>query len=238
MKKIPTLTLFFLLLTKAPAQPSQECVVLLHGLARTKDSFTKFEKVLSEKGYTVFNIDYESRKYPIQKLVQQIFKPNLIEDSKCTYLHFVTHSMGGIIVRYYLSQHNLPNLGKVVMLGPPNQGSEVVDYLKNVSLFQWINGPAGSELGTDSLSVPKLLDSAHFQLGIIAGSLSINWINSLLIPGKDDGKVSVESTKLNGMKDHITLATTHPMMMKNKEVIRQTLYFLRNGKFDSYTNGK
>ena len=104
------------------------------------------------------------------------------------------------------------------MLGPPNKGSEVVDKLGNIPGFYWLNGKAGLQLSTDSDSVPNKLGSADFDLGIIAGTKSINWILSSLIPGKDDGKVSIERTKLNGMNDHITVATSHPFMMKNKKV--------------------
>ena len=118
------------------------------------------------------------------------------------------------------------------MLAPPNQGSEVVDKLGWLFLFKWINGPAGNELGTDKNSTPNKLGPANFPVGIIAGDRSINWINSLLIPGRDDGKVSVERTKLAGMSDHIVIHATHPFIMQNREVIRQTIQFLRSGNFD------
>ncbi len=139
--------------------------------------------------------------------------------------------MGGILVRQYLSQHRLNQLGRVVMLGPPNQGSQVVDKLRDWSVFRWFNGPAGVELGTDMASVPKTLGAAEFELGIIAGSRSINWLLSTLLPGPNDGKVTVESTKLAGMTDHLVLPVTHPLMMRHPDVIRQTLYFLQHGEF-------
>ncbi len=147
-------------------------------------------------------------------------------------INFVTHSLGGILVRSYLARHSIPELGRVVMLAPPNQGSEVVDKLGRLFLFKWINGPAGNELGTDATSMPNKLGPANFPVGIIAGDRSINWINSLLIPGSDDGKVSIERTKLAGMSDHLVIHTTHPFIMQNREVIRQTIQFLRTGGFD------
>ena len=144
----------------------------------------------------------------------------------------MTHSLGGILVRSYLARHEISNLGRVMMLGPPNQGSEVVDKLGSWWLFQKLNGPAGNELGTGPDSTPNKLGAANFCLGIIAGDRSINWINSLLIPGPDDGKVSVERTKLAGMTDHIVIHATHPFLMRNRSVINQTIYFLENGAFE------
>jgi hypothetical protein len=134
-------------------------------------------------------------------------------------------------VRAYLSGHNCERLGRVVMLGPPNRGSEVVDRLRGWSLFKKVNGPAGQELGTDPASVPNRLGPVTFELGVIAGDRSINWINSGMIEGPDDGKVSVERTKVDGMKEHIIIHTTHPMMMKNRHVIRAVLTFLQFGTF-------
>jgi uncharacterized alpha/beta hydrolase family protein len=209
-----------------------ECVILLHGLARTSSSFETLSNTLTAKGYKTFNVDYESRKFDIATLANQAIDPTLKQTAECEKIHFVTHSMGGILVRQYLKSRTIAKLGKVVMLGPPNHGSEVVDQLKNWSIFQYINGPAGSELGTDSLSTPNQLGRPSFELGIIAGDRSINWINSLMIDGPDDGKVSVNSTKLVGMSDHIVIHTTHPMMMDNKEVIKQVLWFLVHGKFE------
>lgn len=117
------------------------------------------------------------------------------------------------------------------MLGPPNQGSQVVDTLRNFPGYQWINGPAGMQLGTDPESVPLLLGRADFELGIIAGTKSINLILSTLLPSPDDGKVSVENTKLEGMRDHIAIPVSHPFLMKDAPAIQQTIYFLRHGNF-------
>ena len=146
-------------------------------------------------------------------------------------INFVTHSLGGILVRQYLSNHEIPNLKRVVMLGPPNQGSEVVDKMKKFPGFHFINGDAGMQLGTGELSIPNQLGKAEFDVGIVAGTRSINWILSWIIPSTDDGKVSVERTKLEGMNDHIEMKVTHPFMMKNDEVIAQVVHYLKNGTF-------
>ncbi len=209
---------------------NDECVILLHGLARSANSMNVIEKRLLGEGYHVININYPSRDYSIEELAEQVFTVALLEcgDRK---VNFVTHSMGGILVRQYLSKHKINQLNKVVMLGPPNNGSEVVDKLINTPGFSFINGDAGMQLGTSKFSVPNKLGSADFNLGIIAGNRSVNWFLSTLIPDKDDGKVSVKSTKLDGMNDHIEMETTHPFMVRNEKVIDQIIFYLKTGSF-------
>jgi pimeloyl-ACP methyl ester carboxylesterase len=193
----------------------------------------RMEQALSKCGYHVLNVDYPSRTASIEKLSEEAIGPAVAvcQTNGATKIHFVTHSLGGILVRSYLQRHTIPNLGRVVMLGPPNQGSEVVDKLGSWWFFKKLNGPAGNELGTDKNSTPNQLGPANFCLGVIAGDRSINWINSLLIPGPDDGKVSVERTRLAGMADHRVIHAAHPFLMRNQTAIRQTIQFLRTGKF-------
>lgn len=209
-----------------------DCMILLHGLARSSSSMSKMEKALIEAGYHVVNADYPSRKNNIQTLAKDTVPKAISQCAGNEYIHFVTHSMGGILVRQYLSQKRIENLKHVVMLGPPNQGSEVVDKIKNVPGFKALNGPAGLQLGTDDKSVPNSLGPATFNLGIIAGNRTMNPIMSLMLPNPDDGKVSVARTKLEGMNDHITMPVTHTFMMKNKKVIAQVLHFLEHDEFD------
>lgn len=208
-----------------------DCVVLLHGLARTAGAMKTLESRLLDEGYSVVNIGYPSRDHNIEYLAGNELPKSLSLCGKANKIHFVTHSMGGIILRQYLSQHELPELGRVVMLGPPNQGSEVVDKLANAPGFKWLNGPAGLQLGTSEESIPNKLGAVNFDLGVIAGNWSINWGLSMLIPGEDDGKVSVERSKIEGMNHHLVMPVTHPFMMKNKKVINQVVNYLREGSF-------
>jgi len=207
------------------------CAILLHGLARSASSFDKMAASLSQVGYRVINVDYPSRKQPVESLVSA-YVSKAVAECKGETTHFVTHSMGGILVRYYLANHSLENPGKVVMLSPPNKGSEVVDKLGNIPGFYAFNGPAGQQLGTADDSLPNQLGPVDYPVGVITGNRSINLILSMLIPGDDDGKVSVERAKLAGMADFLVLPHTHPMIMNSDEVIRQTHYFLINGSFD------
>lgn len=218
-----------------PPAADNEAVILLHGLARTADAMQPMADFLQQRGYTVINQDYPSREYPVEELTEMTV-PQAISKARqqgASKIHFVSHSMGGILVRQYLSQNQQPDLGRVVMLGPPNQGSEVVDKLRSLAPFRWLNGPAGQQLGTGEDSLPLQLGPTTFDVGIIAGDFSINLMLSQLIPGPDDGKVSVERSKLEGMRDHIVMPYSHPLMMRREAVMEQTLSYLKTGQFNS-----
>jgi triacylglycerol lipase len=219
---------------KAPTSIATERVVLLHGMCRTASSMRPMQRALEEAGFEVLNIGYPSRTATIEELSESVVGPLFDgqEDSSAGRIHFVTHSLGGILVRQYAANHPEARIGNVVMLAPPNRGSEVVDRIGPWRVFSLINGPAGRQLGTGVDSVPNRLGPANFNAGVIAGRYTINWINSLMIEGPDDGKVSVERTKLEGMADHLVVAATHPMIMRNREAIAQTIEFLRHGKFN------
>lgn len=232
---IPTLYITF----SATAEVKKnECVVLLHGLNRSKQSMLLMAKHLENKGYLTVNQNYDSA----NKTISEIAKSDVTGAVKTCQtkapqinnlkIHFVTHSLGGIVVRQYLQENNLPKNSRLVMLGPPNKGSELSDYFIDVELFKWLNGEAGTSLTTDKKSIPNTLKPVDIEVGIIAGTVSFNPFFSYILPESDDGKVTIESTKLPEMNDFIVMNTSHTFMMMNPFVMDQVSTFIESGEFN------
>lgn len=216
-----------------PGTNGHECVVLLHGLNRSMRAMDEMADALHEAGYTTANTDYPSQLGPIEEIAPLAVDAGL-RDCRLTgagRIHFVTHSLGGILLRYRQQQAPIPDLGRVVMLGPPNQGSEVIDEYRDWGGAEVFTGPAGLQLGTDEDSIPAQLGPVDFELGIIAGVGSINPWMSAVLPGMDDGKVTVESTRVVGMADFMIVDSSHRYLMNSETVIRNTIAFLQTGAF-------
>jgi len=214
---------------------NDECVFLVHGLGRTKNSMMLMKHHLKKEGYRVVSFSYDSRHLSVDRAVQKLeaaVSNELHKASPPAKLHFVTHSLGGILTRKIFEFGTPEQLGRVVMLAPPNKGSELPDKLGKISLYKKVTGPAGMELGTGEDAYPAKLGTINFELGVIAGDRSLNPFYSSLVKGKDDGKVSVESTKIAGMSDFLVMHTSHTWIMNRKAVRKQVVYFLSKGRFD------
>jgi hypothetical protein len=192
------------------------------------------KRALERSGYLVANVDYPSRDYEIEELAPMAVGDGLAQcaaNSGTSMVHFVTHSLGGILVRVYLAENTIDNLGRVVMLAPPNQGSVAVDELVQIPGFDWLNGPAGYQLGKGPESVPLSLAVPHFDFAVIAGDRSIDPITSAVLPDPDDGRVSVSDTRLEGMRDFAVVPVSHAMIMQDRQVIRLVRNYLAYGSF-------
>jgi triacylglycerol lipase len=193
------------------------------------------QEALSREGYHTVNLNYPSTRKNIETIAEENFPQALdgCQQFSPTAVHFVTHSLGGIIIRKALKENRPAKLGRVVMLSPPNRGSTLVDVLKDWWLYGWLNGPAGQQLSTAADSLPNRLGPANYPVGIITGdryAFFDAWL-SRLIPGVDDGKVSVERTKLDGMTDFLVVHETHPFIMNSEYVQSETIHFLKHGIF-------
>ncbi len=212
-----------------------ECVVLLHGMGRTSRSMDKMQNRLAAEGYHTVNLDYPSTSKMIEQIAESHF-PEAYEQClqfEPSSIHFVSHSLGGIVLRTVFKDQKPEKPGRVVMLSPPNQGSVAADKLKEWWLYRWLYGPAGQQLTTDDDSHPNQLGPVDYPVGIITGDryYFFDFWLSRMIPGIDDGKVSVENARVDGMSDFLVVHETHPFIMEADYVLSETVYFLQNGKF-------
>ena len=208
-------------------------VLLLHGIAAGVRSTRTIEHAVTAAGYDALNLAYPSCRLPLRDLVRLVHA--------CRHwtgrdgggrLHLLTYSMGGLLARAAIAQDRPPDLGRVVMLGPPNNGSEIADLLVGFLPYRRIFGPAGAELVTGrSPGLVRLLGEVDYPLGIIAGDRFLDPLGWLLIPKPNDGRVSVERTRLPGMADHVTLHASHHGLVRDRRAIGHAIGFLRDGGF-------
>ncbi|MDE5452414.1 alpha/beta fold hydrolase [Bradyrhizobium sp. CSA112] len=217
----------------ASADATRDGVILLHGISRTARSFRRMKTAIEAAGLTALNLDYASRRRALEALAEDIH-PSIqrFADGVAGSVHFVCHSMGGLLARVYIARHRPQRLGRIVMIGTPNSGSEIADRLKNFGPYRTFFGPAGQQLGTQrDAAIEALFPPVDYPVGIIAGNRSIYPIASAFLPKPHDGRVSVANTRLDGMTGHIVIGASHPWLVRNRVAIEQTIAFVRTGSF-------
>lgn len=218
----------------SPPPDGAESVIVVHGLGRTPASMTILVSRLKSAGFRVVSFGYPSTSEPMEDLVDRLeAEVELCCGDEADKVHFVTHSMGGVLVWSYLGQQPEAHRGRVVMLSPPSQGSELVDSFADSPLLQSLVGPAGSQLGTDSTAISSRLGPIRFELGIVTGDRSLSPLGSWLIPGPDDGKVGVDRARVDGAADFMVVPATHTFIMNRRDVAEEVVSFLRQGRFGS-----
>jgi len=219
-----------LVLAQSPADEGLDCVVLLHGLGRSARAMNFIEQQLQQQGYLTVNPSYPSTSADIDTLAEQhvgaaVEQCRLYAPAR---IHFVTHSMGGILARQYLQRHPLPAGSRMVMLSPPNHGSALIDKWRELPLFGLLLGPAALQLATDSPKLRELRPLA-LDIGIITGDGGNNgWLG---LDGRHDNAVTVDSARLAEMRDFLVVPTNHVAIRRNETVLSQTLDFLVHGRF-------
>lgn len=215
-----------------PDKHKDECVVLVHGLRANSSFMEELENALVDSGYRVLSVDYPSSQYKIQALADTAIGTALMMcGSCCDTVHFIGHSMGNTLIHYYLQKTRPGKVHRIVMIAPVNQGTELINRLEWIPGFATLNSPAGMQLGCGPDRFLQSLSPLPHDIGIIAGNRTINPIASLIIPGKDDGRVSIEHTKMQGMDDFILVPSNHHWIVKKDSTVRSALRFIQHGHF-------
>ena len=215
--------------------PAREAVVVLHGVAINPCFTARLARLIAAAGYEVHNLDYPSKTVPLPELGPRWLAAKLAELGldRASKLHFVTHSMGGLIVRGFLAVHRPANLGRVVTIVPPHHGSAVSDKLRRLPIIWRIIGRNLGALGTGPDAYWRTLPQrADFELGVIAGSFALNPLGWFLLTRPNDGTVAESSTRLDGMTDHLTLPSNHTLILFRRRTAMQAIAFLRTGRFE------
>ena len=235
-KKLQSIVFFLFIFALFPniSEASGRCVVLVHGLTRSHYSMAKLAEYLQSHDYTVVNKDYASTQKSVEEIANREI-PSMVDACLKHHpdnIYFVTHSIGGIVLRQYLQTHHIPQITRIVMLGPPNHGSPLANLFHDNVLFKMITGPAGQELTTDNTSLPNNLGrDSPYQIGIIAGNFSFFPFSKWFFHEDNDGKVAISSTQLIGMNDFIILPVSHTFIMRSPIVEEQILHFFDHAQF-------
>lgn len=218
----------------AKSASGEKHVVVLHGLIVNKYFMSGISSYLERQGYTVHSMSYPTRGKSFDSLLDEHIAP-VIEKIPAKKVDFVVHSMGGLMVRMYALKYGVKKIGRVVMIGTPNHGSPVADFVSRWGAFRWYLGDASKSLRANSDGIHAQLPPVNFECGIIAGDN--HWFRAASsaivpdLPTPNDGVVSIESTKVEGMKEHTVVPGDHSQMVWMPRVWKLSAAFLKNGSF-------
>ena len=215
-------------------EEDKESIVLVHGLGRTERSMTVLAQRLRWAGYDVTAFGYDSREAPVARQAEALAETVERCCREASRVHFVGHSLGGIVIRTFLAASPPESLGRVVLLVPPSRGSELADRLRDVPVVSQALGPAGRALGTRESDAPAMLPPPAYEMGIVAGDRSVNPLGSAFIKGPDDGMVALARTRVEGAP-MIVLPRSHAFIMNSRHAARAVIQFLRTGAFGTTT---
>ena len=215
------------------AETARPCAILIHGITKDSTSMEGIASALHNAGFHTVNLDYPSKKHLIETLAEMTIPRGIAacEEAGAKPVHFVAHSMGGLLVRYYYEKRDVSDIANVVMLGTPNQGSRLGNFLSCIPWIKDVNGPAGKQMGIDERSLPSRLGPVKFPLGVVAGTRSFNPLFSAIISGDDDGIVGLPSTYVKGVCSRVHYPLTHDQLSRDTRVIEQVVSYLTSGNF-------
>jgi pimeloyl-ACP methyl ester carboxylesterase len=205
-------------------------IIYLHGIGRTSRSMAPIRRAMPEDGFTHVMFEYPSTRIPLKQ--SATYLNSVIQSlTDVDRISFVVHSMGGLVVRQYLKEHGYDRIHRLVMLGTPNKGAELADMLKSNFAFRTIFGPAGQELVTDEVGTIRSLPTPTCEFAVVAGGRNDGKGFNPLLPGDDDGTVTVESARLEGAADFLLVPKVHSFLMSDPTVIEAVRHFLDHGRF-------
>ncbi len=192
----------------------------------------KIDEALRTKGFRTFNFGYSSRHETVKGITRRLHREvTKVTERDIDSLSFVTHSFGTLVVRYYLAHHSVKKIGRFVMIAPPNKGSEWARILGKLPLFNWAMGIAGEKVQVVEKSLPKIMEPPPCDFGVISGGTGTRVGFNPMLRGDDDGTVTVDETKLDGMKDFVLVKGQHSMLLVQQKVIDNVISFLEKGSF-------
>lgn len=233
-----------------PHSEPSDVVVLLHGLMRSASSMKPIQAAIDERYATIDSVRKEPAAHEAPAVV--LFAYSSTREAITSHaealrevvehlpgrprLRFVGHSLGNIVLRTAISQWRsegdptsaLDRMERVVMLGPPNQGSSFAKSLGHLGLFETITGHSGMQLGPAWNEFAESLDKPPCPFAVIAGDLSPLRIRNPFLKGPSDGVVTLEEAKLEGMDEFITVPVLHSFLMRDATCVRATVDYLFN----------